>query len=185
MITRHNMIKKDEEKLLAYAGRLYRVGPERYFEDEEPVNSETSRIRETTLETVKRRTPLVATAKKEEAELYVLNWIDDYHWFGTKIELLRHLYVSERKKLNEDDKTHRIIAGKKQVLRVLFDGVIEELGEHGKKDSRHKLEELHPKVLMAKDTLELMRLLEEEFGMMYYDIGKEIGEVLDLKRKKK
>lgn len=185
MTTRHNMIKKDEEKLLAYAGRLYRVGPERYFEDEEPVNSETSRIRETTLETVKRRTPLVGTAKKEEAELYVLNWIDDYHWFGTKIELLRHLYVSERKKLNEDDKTHRIIAGKKQVLRVYFDDVIEELGEYGKKDSRHKLEELHLKVLMAKDTLELMRLMEEEFGMMYYDIGKEIGEVLDLKGKKK
>lgn len=38
---------------------------------------------------------------------------------------------------------------------------------------------------MAKDTLELMRLMEEEFGMMRYDIGKEIGKVLDLKRKKK
>ena len=65
MTTRHNMIKKDEEELLAYAGRLYRVGPERHFKDEEPVNSEISRIRETTLETVKRRTPLVDTAKKE------------------------------------------------------------------------------------------------------------------------
>ena len=63
----------------------------------------------------------------------MLNWIDDYHWFGTKIELLHHLYVSEKKKLNEDDKTHRIIAGKKKVLRVFFDEVIEELGEHGKK----------------------------------------------------
>ena len=134
------------------------------------------------METVKRRTPLVGTAKKEEAELYVLNWIDDYHWFGTKIELLRHLYVDERKRLNVDDKktTHRMIAGEKEVLRVIFDEVIEGLSEYGKKDGRHKLEELHLKVLMVKDTLESMRLMQEEFGGMMY----EIGEDLDLKRKK-
>ena len=176
------MIKEDEEELLAYTERLYRVGPERYFEDEESVSSEISRIRETTLETVKRRTPLVDTAKKEEAELYVLNRVDEHHWFGTKIKLLCHLYASEGKKLNEDDKTHRIIAiaGKKQVLRVYFDDVIEELGEYGKKDNRHKLEELHLKVLMVKKTLESMRLMQEEFGGMMY----EIGEDLDLKRKK-
>lgn len=82
MTTRHNMIKEDEEKLSAYAERLYRVGPERYFEDEEPVSSEISRIRETTLETVKRRTPLVATAKKEEARETIRQRMEGRFWEG-------------------------------------------------------------------------------------------------------